>query len=233
MIDFLEIYSIHYNKPEYLQLQIDSFKKFINIDYKFIVIDNSIDESISKRIKIICENNNLEYIYSNNKVIHGPQYYGWSHIHGLNLFKDNLLKASNNYIMLIEHDIFLCNNLDSMFERISNNSICGVYQNRGHINYLHPGLLFFNKLMCDKLDEIDFLGGHVEGIHVDVGGQTHNYIKRENIKTEYIDEFVSSGLDEILKINIFYHMVDGSNWSNKSSEINTIKLNKIKNIIYE
>ena len=229
----LEIYSIHYNKPEYAKLQIDSFKKFINNDYSFTIIDNSINENISRDIKNICDENGIGYLKTDNKTPHDHMHYGWSHIYGLNYFKNLLLNSESVYIMLIEHDIFLCSDIEKMYNIVSENSICGVYQERGDINYLHPGLLFFNKPLCVNLNDIDFGGGHVENTHVDVGGQTHYYINRSDIKTFYIDnEIISSGLEDI-NGQIFYHMVDGSNWSNNSESINRQKLEKIKKIIYE
>jgi glycosyltransferase involved in cell wall biosynthesis len=154
----IQIFSIHYNKPEYLELQIESFKKFINIDYEFIVIDNSIDESISLNLKKICDNNQIKYLFTDNKTPHGSSTYGWSHLNGLNFFKKYLIESDYKNIILIEHDIFLCSNIEKMYELSLNNSICGYFQDRGDINYLHPGLLFFNKDLCFDLHTIDFGG---------------------------------------------------------------------------
>ena len=62
----MKIYSIHYNKPEYIKLQKESLDKHIKIDYEFIIVDNSIDDIISSKILEISSNLNIRYIKCNN-----------------------------------------------------------------------------------------------------------------------------------------------------------------------
>ena len=46
----IHIYSIQYNKPSFVKQQKKSFDKFIS-NYRFTVIDNSIDNNISIEIE--------------------------------------------------------------------------------------------------------------------------------------------------------------------------------------
>ncbi len=68
---------------------------------------------------------------------------------------------------------------------------------------------------------------------MDVGGQTHFYINRNDIKVKYIQkDIICDGMEDITNNHVFYHMIDGSNWSNKSEKLNNLKIEKIKKIIY-
>lgn len=224
----IDIYSIHYNKPEYLSIQLNSFKKYISEPFEFTVIDNSIDELHSQKIHDICIDNNLKYHKTFNTTPHSFAHYGWSHIYGLNCFKNFLINSKYQIVALIEHDVFLCSSIDNIKYLIDSNSICGYTQPRENIIYLHPGILFFNKNKCHELEELDFLGGRINGIPVDVGGQTYHYINKKNISVNYIDEYIVHGLNEIQDKHIFYHMIDGSNWSGTASIDNELKIKYIK-----
>lgn len=239
----IEIYSIHYNKPEYIKLQLDSFKKFIDIDFDFYVIDNSVDVNIRKKIKSECDQNNVHYLFTNNKTPHGPMTYGWSHIFGMDFFKNRLLNSNSKYVFLVEHDIFFSSPYSNISSLVENNAICGVSQNREHIVYLHPGILLFNKELANELDTLDLRGDvrendgrlniDLDGVSVDTGGQTYKYIKKNEGKVSFIDKYVNAYLEEPKENHVFYHMVRGSNWNNTEDNINGLKLEKIKKIIYE
>jgi hypothetical protein len=239
----VEIYSIHYNKPEYIKLQVDSFKKFIDIDFEFYVIDNSVDVNLRKKIESECDDNNVHYLLTDNKTPHHPMYYGWSHIFGMDFFKERLLNSESKYVFLIEHDIFFSSPYSNISTLVENNAICGVSQFREHITYLHPGILLFNKEIATELDTLDLRGdvreedGRVnidlDGVLVDTGGQTYKYIKKNEGKIFFIDEYVNAYLEEPKEKHVFYHMVKGSNWNRDEDVKNKLKLEKIKKIIYE
>ncbi len=234
----IEIYSIHYNRPDFIPLQFKSFKKFIQEDFEFIVIDNSITEDMSKNIYQVCYDLGVKYLKSDNQTPHGL--YGWSHIHGMNFFKNNLINSKSKFIFLIEHDIFFCSNYDRINKIVNNYGVCGVSQRREDINYFHPGILLFNKEKSGDLINFDFRGDVIEdgifnkelnGVRVDTGGQTHKYIKNNPDKIFFIDNYVNEYLEDVNLNHVFYHMVRGSNWIGTEDELNKKKINIIENIL--
>lgn len=240
MQDKIEIYSIHYNRPDLIELQLKSFQKFIEQEFQFTVINNSIFSEVFSHIRNECDRNNIKHLSSDNHVPHGPMHYGWSHIHGMNFFKKQLIDSDAQFVFLIEHDVFFCSHYKKISEIVKEHGVCGVFQNRRHINYFHPGILLFNKAKSGDLSEFDFRGDVIEngvfnkdldGVQVDTGGQTHKYIKNNPERIYFIDRFVSNQIEDIQADQVLYHMVNGSNWSGTANEINAIKLLHIKRIL--
>ena len=57
------IVSIHYNNPLFIELQYYSLKKYVKNNYKFIVFDDSKDNTpFTELIKLKCQNFNIDYV---------------------------------------------------------------------------------------------------------------------------------------------------------------------------
>lgn len=237
----IEIYSIHYNRPDLIELQLKSFQKFIEEEFEFIVIDNSISSIISNEILKICRNNNIKYLNSNNRTPHSPMHFGWSHIHGMSFFKEQLLISNSKFVFLIEHDIFFCSAYKKISDIVNSYGVCGVSQTREHITYFHPGILLFNKSKSGDLSDFDFRGDIIEngvfnkeldGIKVDTGGQTYKYIKNNPDRVYFFKDVVNQYMEDITKDNVFYHMVRGSNWIGTEAELNSKKMEIINRFLH-
>jgi hypothetical protein len=76
----MKIFSIHYNKPEYIEIQKSSIDKYVKFEHEFIVIDNSIDINIKKEIVNITNNLGIKYYDCNNT---SPSVGSSSHQHAL------------------------------------------------------------------------------------------------------------------------------------------------------
>ncbi len=78
-------------------------------------------------------------------------------------------------VMIIDSDMFLIEQF-SLQEYLSNYDLAGVPQSRQHVNYLWNGLLFFNMNSLPDKTSLNFNCGQVDGIPVDVGGHTYDYL---------------------------------------------------------
>ena len=57
----IHIFTSVVNRPDFVKLQQQLFKKFLKNEYKFHVVDDSVDERISTEFKWVCKSNEVEY----------------------------------------------------------------------------------------------------------------------------------------------------------------------------
>jgi len=58
----IKIYSIHYIKPEFVELQYHQFKKNCNDEYELIIVNNAFDDNTKNSIIDICKKFNINSI---------------------------------------------------------------------------------------------------------------------------------------------------------------------------
>jgi hypothetical protein len=190
----LKIYTFSDKNPEFLQLQIDSYKKHMNDgNTDFIVINASNNNINNDEIITICGKNNIEMIPYNGIRVDFPKYvveqYAW--------FRETIQKNSTDFILLIHSDMFFINNLD--YKKLM--SLKKIYFNPqyrdtpfykvhdGTFNYFYMWdgiILFDNEYINQNNLRQHFDWDFIYGI-TDVGGNTNNLIK--NINPNDLDYF--------------------------------------------
>ena len=138
----MKIYSIHYNKPEYIELQKKSFDKWVKFDYEFIVVNNAIDISLINLISTTSQDLGLRTINCNNNIL------GMSSISHQNSFKyiiDDIEDGDD--VMIVDHDLFVMNEVDESY--YNKHDMVILPQLRGNIEYPWPGLIIFNNSLVD------------------------------------------------------------------------------------
>lgn len=206
----LLIYSFPDKNPEYLQPQIDSYKKYMETDNTELIIINS-SNSHKETIDDICKNNSIQCItYGGNRDVPWSNYY----VEQLNWFRDNIQININDNILFIHSDMFFINKLD--YKRLLNDKkiiFNPQYRdtpyhpiNDGNFNYFYmwDGVLlfdsgYFNENNLTKLFDWGYIGGVS-----DVGGKTHTLISSLN-KNDYdfFEFFNYNSLDKnILEVHL-------------------------------
>ena len=61
----IHIFTSVVNRPDFVILQNQLFKKFLKNDYKFHIVDDSVESNITEQFEIACSLNDLEYIIVN------------------------------------------------------------------------------------------------------------------------------------------------------------------------
>lgn len=215
----IKVYSIHYNKPEFIHLQKNSIDKYLKIESEFIILDNSTDLPTKNQIKKITNELNLSYIDCNNQILSNDSI---SHQNALSKLVD--VVNDGDTFMVIDHDVFL---ISDMLEEFYNEyDMTFLNQTRGNTNYPSTVLIIFNKIK--NKSQISFSSGNINGDQCDTGGGMYHYIKNNNPKIRYISEnHIENGpmLMSILE-NTFVHLISGSDW-NKEYNLNG-KINYIK-----
>lgn len=182
----IHIFTSVVNRPDFVVLQDQLFKKFLKDDYQFHVVDDSIDENISSQFREICELRNIEYYKKPERTakLNPAQACAdtvqWTY--------DTFIKQNhkNDIVFFCDSDMFLLDEFN-ISEYMKDAIIAGLPQKRGNVNYMWNGIMFFNMPQMKDLD-VDFSDGVVEGEMTDVGGHTYYYFLKNNIEMKKTDE---------------------------------------------
>jgi len=181
----VQIFTTVVNRPDFVLLQNSLFKKFLNHEYTFHVVDDSVDEILTDKFKKICDTNHIKYYrkpfknkFSNPSTAVADTLQ-WTYN---NLICQN---HSEDIILFLDSDMFLIDEFD--IEKYMRDAIIGgLPQQRGNIVYMWNGIMFFN--MSKIIDKsIDFSDGIVEGEMTDTGGYTYFYFLKTGIKMKESD----------------------------------------------
>ncbi len=179
----LKIFTTVTNQPAFAQLQAQTFKKFVDSDYEFHLIDDSLN--FSEQYIKICEDNSIFYHKKEEKIIpHNPM---TACAFAVQWTYDNLIrKCKDDIVLFLDSDMFLLEKFD-ISAYMQDKTIVGSYQNRGHVEYLWNGILFFNMPKILSLTgKLDFSCGMIDGELCDVGGGTYYFLKQNNIPIDDI-----------------------------------------------
>ncbi len=215
----IKIYSIHYNKPEYISLQKKSIDDCVKIPYEFIVLDNSIDPSIKSRIVETTSSLNIGYVDCCNTITSMDSL---SHQNALRKFVSII--NDGDTVMLIDHDLFFTGVFDERY--YDGYDMAYINQTRGVVNYPSTTIVIFNNIR--NKNDISFNSGKILDENCDTGGFMYYYITNNNLKIRNIGEsYLQDG--KLLIANLddtFVHLISGSDWNGNYDLVG--KLNYIK-----
>ena len=217
----IHIFTSVVNRPDFILLQDYLFKKYLEDEYTFHVVD---DSTMNKEMETACRTvgaryykkpSDTEELRSSDPSRACAIAVQWTY--------DNFIKYRvNDLVLFLDSDMFLVKDFN-IKQYMSDAIIAGRPQYREHIYYLWNGLMFFNMPKLHDRD-INFYDGYVDGILTDVGGETHNYFKRTQVPLKETDWRVVSkykGIDlseqegyemELHLEDKFLHFRSASNW---------------------
>jgi hypothetical protein len=238
-----------FNRPDFIEIQDKTFKKFLKDDYIFVVFNDAPQEEVSNHIIETCNRLNLTCIRIPQS-IHDTPYlkrepgedYHHPAVRCANVVQfslDILGFDHHGLVMIIDSDMFLVKEFCAQ-EFLNGFDIAGVPQSRQHVEYIWNGLVFLNMQTLPDKKTINFNCGKVDGIAVDVGGQTYRYFKNHpQVMIQLVDNqhypsdfSLSETTHEHIKFlfshhctnfefllkNSFFHYRGGGNWDNQSKE---------------
>lgn len=182
----IHIFTSVVNRPDFVSLQNKLFEKFLKDEYKFHIVDDSIDDAISEQFKSICSENGFFYYKKPSRTVQMNPAQAcadtvqWTY--------DNIIRkeCKDNIVFFCDSDMFLIDEFN-ITEYMNDTIIAGLPQKRGLVTYMWNGIMFFNMPRIKDLD-INFSDGIVEGEMTDVGGHTYYYFKKNNIEMKKTDE---------------------------------------------
>jgi hypothetical protein len=218
-----KIFSFAFNRPDILQYQITSLQKFIVGEYDINIVYDTRDNQYYDQFKKICDDNDVSFHHHLSESGGTPSFYNAQAIKWI--YDTVISKEDDCYVMLLDHDMFLIDELDIRKE-MSVYDIIGCLQSREQVKYVWPGLCLFKKSSVEHI-EFDFYPQTVDGQMLDTGGGTYKLLSDENIKfmdtgVDYPEEY--KGIDlkdekitggygyELHFDNKFLHFRNASNW---------------------
>lgn len=237
------IFTFVFNRPDLLQYQIDSLKKFIQSDYDINVVYDTRDNEYYDEFKKISEDNLVNFYSYKSEPGQTPSFYHSNVIKYV--YDDIVVKYDHDCnVMFLDHDMFLIDDLDISGE-MSIYDILGCLQTREHIKYIWPGMMMFKKSsLVNK--QFDFYPQTVDGQPLDTGGGTYKLLLDKSIKyldtgVEYPDDYkginlkdenVTNGFNYELHFNNkFLHYRNACSWHNSYNVSDEEKKNLLKKIL--
>jgi hypothetical protein len=191
----IKIYTYAHKRPDFISIQHASIEKNVKDDYEFIVFNNAIDDlKLSAQIEEECKKLNIKTIkvelhqdinkqsgegydelqFEDSKYINPNVACSYPLIWS---FKDIISKEDNeNIIVIIDSDMFFSKEV-SIKDLMSGYDIAFIPQYRKNdVFYIWNGFVIIDGSK-NNLNEINWFCGKVNEQPVDVGGQTHFYLK--------------------------------------------------------
>jgi len=225
----IKIYSVHFNRPDFVKLQLDSFNRFVKNEFEFVIINNANDPEISKQ----CELLNIECVSCDNSHLDPSS----SHSAGLAMLQEYITNDGDIHIIL-DHDMFIIDDVD-LVEYSKDYSLIFLNQQSSGVDYIWPGLVVINSNNSPDLHTLGFSYGIFNDIRFDSGGESCSYLLNNNLNNRLLLHvpFFVNDTDELNAAmyhydKTFLHYFRGSNWINMSDDIIKLKDKKINDIIY-
>ena len=178
-----------YNQPDFIEMQVKGFRKFLVDDYEFVVFNDAKIPTLANEIAMTCKNLGIRCIPIPQQ-IHTSQAAGDRHSDCIKYSLDRIGFAHEGIVCIIDSDMFLIKPF-SISKFLNEFDIAAVDQFREpNIHYLWPGLVFINMKTIPNKQNINWKGGKINGIPVDTGGQTYHYVKNNPLaRVEYINNY--------------------------------------------
>lgn len=166
-----------FNRPDFIELQDQTFKAFLQDDYEFVVFNDARDKRIRNDIKTACKKLSIECI-SVPPEIHLNRDNPCERCADVVQYSLKVLGFDHHGIVfIIDSDMFLLKNF-SITKFLKGCDLYGCVQYRPRdVTYIWNGLVFMDMRTIPNKKTINFDCGRVNDEPVDVGGQLHHYLK--------------------------------------------------------
>lgn len=239
-----------YNRPDFIELQDRTFKKFLKDDYIFVVFNDATEKKAFNEIRGKCSRLNIPCYDIPQTIHHGSHEPSIRNGNVVNYSLEKIGFDFDGVVALFDSDLFLIKDF-SLEEYLKGYDISGLSQIYGGKKYMWIGIVFLDMRTLPNKKTLRFDCGRVDGTWLDAGGYSHTYLKNNpEAKVRwfnwhvYIDkpifdrEFLSAhgysdplvellikGVDdiELFQERTLLHYRGGTNWNNKPAEYHNFK----------
>ena len=227
------LFTYAYNRPDFIETQYKTFKKFLKDDYEFVVFNDARDRGMEQRINGVCKQLGIRCIRIPQEIHERPYLKRWpgESKHAPAVRNCNVVMYSLNevgfkhdgIVALFDSDLFLVKDF-SISGYTKGYDLAGLPQPRPGITYLWIGLTFLDMRTMPNKTTIDFNCGRVGDQPVDSGGYTYYYLKNNpQLRVDFFDKnfmkgfhFIDGQTSAVSLENdtMFLHYYAGTNWTN-------------------
>lgn len=225
-----------YNRPDFIEYQALTLKKFLKDDYEFIVFNDGPTNKLADLIAKACEEMSIrcirvpQEIHQQPYLPHDP-WEDWNcpSVRTANAIQysfDTLCFDYDGIVAVIDSDMFLIRDF-SIADYLKDYDIAAVAQWRGSmgcVKYIWNGIMFFNMNTLPNKRSLNFNCGTILGNHTDTGGFTYYYFKENpNAKVLYMrDQLDLTDGDYIVNS----YELEGRDYIDEEEVLNAVKSNK-------
>jgi glycosyltransferase involved in cell wall biosynthesis len=143
----ISIYSVHFNKPEFLKLQYEQLVKCCTDDFEFIIINNGKDISLINIISSFCKEHSLKEIRTPHLFEFSTRPFGMAqdHTRSLKYAYDNFVSQDDyDYRIVMDSDVFPLRKF-SFVEIIDDCDIAGVGLGESNRRYMVSYMMIYKR----------------------------------------------------------------------------------------
>ena len=227
----IKIFLFVFNRPDILELQVNTLRKFIKNNVEIIAIQDKHCDTYDEEFSNICSRLNITLHQHQANITNSPSQY---HADSVQFVYDNLI-GDNDLVLFLDHDMFAIDDID-LLEYIKGFDVAGLYQHRGNITYLWPGITLFK---YNSIKDVDFNFSPTHNL--DTGGGTYKLfesnLKIKDTGVEYPEYYNNLSLDkfnypfELHMDKKFLHMRNACQWNNNFQVTDLDKTEVLKQIL--
>lgn len=234
MKEKIRIITFAHKRPDFIEFQYNSIKKYVKCDYEYIVFNNAVDdEKLKNKIHENCSKLGVKCIdvvlEDHLKETNGEINFTGTKYTSPNLacsyplvwlWSDKNFIKQEKYLCIMDSDMFFIENIN-ILDMMKNKDMIYIpqYRERGVIKYIHSHFICLNFEKNPNLLNLNWNPGRVYGVPVDVGGQNHFFLQENENKmnSDYIDEYSIEDISYsetgdinihfIINGNINYHVI--------------------------
>lgn len=184
------IFTYSYNRPDFIEIQYRTFKKFVKDPYEFVVFNDATTPSMKHQICEMCSKLSIRCINIPQRIhdqpylprAAGEDFYAPS-VRNCNVVQYSLNTLGfrhDGIVALFDSDLFLIKEF-SFKDYLQGYGLAGLAQCRSNdtitLPYLWIGLAFLDFEKMPNKTSLNFNCGLIENIFVDAGGHTYYYLK--------------------------------------------------------
>lgn len=146
-----KIFSIVFDRVDFLFYQVKLFKKFIHPEIDFYCVDNSMTSSGENEFRKECDKLQIKHVLVPDKYFGEA---GASHQNAANYIIKQYISSSEQICLLIDADIFPIKS----YIITEDFGLAGLSQGHNNKKYLWPGMLIINPKNCKEVGTLDVSG---------------------------------------------------------------------------
>lgn len=255
----IKLFTFGANRPDFIGLQMHSFRKHLKEDFELTVFNNAKYDTTGgadlwgiaersretgarvvhvekdpeliercQKIELSCSLFNRQGLYSNANV---------AHAYALCWAWENHISKETGPVGIIDSDVFLVEPIkltDGLNPHVMRNIPDGKPHEDGRtFMYMWPTFFLTDMARLPDPLTLNWWCGRIEGVPVDVGGQTYHYFQAHPgldvgaVRRAYFGQPMD--YDEFyMNDTTILHYRSGSNWNQKSPEYHTMKTKWLK-----
>jgi hypothetical protein len=174
----VKVYSVHYNRPEFIRWQIMCLNKFLKDTFEYIVINNAREQAMRDQITLTADSLEVSVIHTHSDT---PFHLaGKHHADSLNsVWKSHMIKDKGCYVMFMDGDCFLVAPFSVNEYMAGDVTFGGSKQQRDHIyHYITPVIVMANIDLLPEPEIINWEGIGINNTRLDTGGGLHLYLEK-------------------------------------------------------